>query len=272
MRPFFIDLTIDLFMEYALITGASKGIGKAIAEELAKRKVNVLLVARSKILLEESAQYLSGKYTIQADYFATDLSIPGVSKNIFEWCREKNYTVNILINNAGFGLSGKLENHSLAEHLKMLRVNLIAVIELTYLFLPVLKTQQSSYIMNIASIASYQTVPGMNLYAAGKSFIANFSRGLRFELKHTSVSVTVVNPGAVDTGFINMLNIKGGQALRLTKMLNMKPGKVAAIAVKNMYAKKAEVIPGIINKISTFFVWLLPKTFSERFAAKIYDV
>jgi short-subunit dehydrogenase len=258
-------------MAYALVTGATKGIGKAIAEELAKRKINVLLTARSKDLLEELAQYLSHKYKIQANYLVADLSIAATPKTIFEWCCANSFIVNILINNAGYGLQGRLEKHSLTEHLDMIHVNVIAAVELTYLFLPVLKTQEKSYIMNVASTASYQSVPGMNLYAASKAFISSFSRGLRHELKCTNISVTLISPGATDTDFIHRANIKSAKALKLSKMFNMQPERVAAIAVKKLFADRAEVIVGFINKLSVFFVWLFPKSFSEKLAAKIYD-
>jgi len=259
-------------MAYALVTGATKGIGKAIAEELAKRKIDLLLTARSEDLLKELVQYLSLTYAIKTSYIVADLCEENAAKKFFDWCTKNNYSVNILINNAGYGLSGKLEKYSLQEHLDMMHVNMKSPVELIYLFLPLLKVQPKSYIMNITSTASYQSVPGMNLYAASKAFILNFSRGLRHELKHTNVSVTAISPGATDTAFIKRANIEGARALKLAGIFNMQPREVAAIAIKGMFAEKAEVIPGFINKLSTFLVWLLPKRLSEKFAAKIYEI
>jgi short-subunit dehydrogenase len=259
-------------MAYALITGATKGIGKAIAEELAKRKIDVLLVARSDNLLKEFAEYLSQKYVVQAYYFKVDLSEINAAKKIISWCNLHNFPVSILINNAGYGLGGKLEKYSLREHIELMNVNMIVCVELIYLFLPQLKEQPRAYIMNMASGAAYQAVPGLNIYAATKAFILSFSRGLRYELKNSNVSVTAVCPGATNTDFIIRANIKSERAIKLAKKFSMQPEKVAAVAIKGMFENKTEVVPGLINKLSKFLVWLLPQSLSENSAATIYDV
>jgi short-subunit dehydrogenase len=259
-------------MAYALITGATKGIGRAIAEELAKRKINVLLVARSEDLLTEFTQYLFQTYAVQAYYLTVDLSETNAAEKIFDWCSINDLSVRILVNNAGYGLSGPLEKYSLPEHVDVMQVNMIVPVELIYLFLPELKEQPKAYIMNIASSASHQAVPGLNTYAATKAFILNFSRGLRYELKHTNISVTAVCPGATNTDFIRRANIKSTRAIRLAKKFDMQPEKVAAIAVKGMFENKAEIIPGLINKLSRLLVWLVPKSLSEKGAAKVYGI
>ena len=124
-------------MSVALITGASKGIGKAIAEELAKRKTDVLLVARSGDLLKQLAASLSAAYSVKADYLVADLTEPDAAKKIFQWCTEKNYPVNMLINNAGYGLSGTFENYPLQDHLDVMKVNMNEsnIISLFHLYL-----------------------------------------------------------------------------------------------------------------------------------------
>ncbi len=239
---------------------------------MAKRKIDLLLVARSEELLKEIAQYLFKTYTVQTNYFAVDLSETNAAKKIFEWCNANNYSINILINNAGYGLSGEFENYSLQEHIDMMHVNMTVTVELIYLFQPKLKEQQKGYIMNIASSASHQAVPGLNVYAASKAFILSFRRGLQYELKSMNVSVTVVCPGATNTDFINRANIKSVKAIKLAKMFNMQPQKVVVIAIKGMLKNKTEVIPGFINKLSAFLVWFLPKYLPERSAAVIYDI
>jgi short-subunit dehydrogenase len=165
-----------------------------------------------------------------------------------------------------------LENYSLSEHVDMMHLNMLTPFKLIYLFLPQLRDQRKAYIVNIASTASYQAVPGLNLYAACKAFVLSFSRGLRYELRHTNVSVSAVCPGATKTDFINRANIKNARTIRFSAMFNMQPQKVAAIAIRGMYAKKTEMIPGFLNKVNAFFVWLLPKFLSERSAAFIYNV
>ncbi|MES2003434.1 MAG: SDR family oxidoreductase [Bacteroidota bacterium] len=256
-------------MSYALITGASKGIGKAIAEELAARHSNLILVARSESLLQELAADLSARYHIQADYIAIDLSEATAPARISNWVAEKGYAVNILVNNAGYGLSGPFDQYSAKEHRDMMQVNMQVPVELCSLLIPELKKQPKSYILNIASAAAYQAVPGLMVYAASKSFLLSFSRGLAFELKKTNVSVTVVSPGGTDTDFANRAKV-GSKAVKAGEKLNMTPQAVAKLAVNAMFARKTETITGFINQLGTFLVWLLPKKLVETSAAGIY--
>ncbi|HTQ63215.1 MAG TPA: SDR family oxidoreductase [Puia sp.] len=257
-------------MTYALITGASKGIGKAFAIECAKRGFNVLLVARSEQSLKELAQQLSEQYKIQADFFATDLSLPGSAQNVYSWCIKKNYAVNILVNNAGYGLSGSLENYNGDEYINMMQVNMMVPVYLIQLFLPMLHQQPRSYILNIASTAAYQAVPYLSVYSATKAFILSYSRAIRQELKNTGISVTCISPGATDTDFTVRAKI-GEKGLKAAEKFNMSPEAVAKIAIRSMLAGKAEVITGFINKLGAFMVWLLPKDLVERTAMKIYQ-
>lgn len=257
-------------LNYALITGASKGIGKAIATELARQQYNVLLVARSEAELRQLASQLAKTHSIQADYLAVDLSVSGAAQQVFDWCQTRQYTVQTLVNNAGYGLSGPFEQHAVAEHENMMAVNMTALMQLCRLFLPGLKQQPKAYILNIASSAAYQAVPGLSLYAATKAFVLTFSRGLHQELRKTSVSVTAVSPGSTDTGFATRAQV-GEKALKAAERVNMTPEAVAKLAVAGMLAGKTEVITGVINKLGAFAAWLLPKGFVERTAGKIYE-
>ncbi len=257
-------------MAYALTTGASKGIGKAIAQQLAARKYDLLLVARSAEMLEEVAKGLSEKYGIKTAFLAIDLSTPGAAEKVYGWCTENNYTVDILVNNAGYGLSGAFNKYTLSENLNMLQVNMLALVALTQLFLPQLLLQPEAYILNTASSAAYQSVPGLSLYAATKAFVLSFSRGLHQELRNKNVSVTCVSPGATDTDFVVRAQL-GPKGLKAASQVNMTPEAVAKIAVKTMFRKKPEVITGTINKLGAFMSWLLPKALVERTAMKIYQ-
>lgn len=258
-------------MQYALITGASKGIGKEMAEELAARKVNLLLIARSEALLQEIAGDLQNRYGIKAACLAIDLAVEGAPARILEWTRENGYSVNILINNAGYGLSGSFERYSASEHSAMMRVNMHVPVELCALFLPQLKQQTKAYILNIASSAAYQAVPGLTVYAASKAFVLSFSRGLGYELRKTGISVTAISPGGTDTDFASRAQV-GVKAIKAGEKLNMTASEVAKIAVDAMYAGKTESITGFVNKLGAFFVWLLPKKLVEHTAAGIYEM
>jgi len=256
-------------MEYALITGASKGIGKSMAEELARRGFNLVLVARSVSLLQEESDNLSRRFGIQADFLAADLSLPESAEKVYNFCQQKNYNITVLVNNAGYGLSGSFERYSLDEQLNMMQVNMGALVQLTHLFLPRLLSQPQSYILNIASSAAYQAVPYLSLYAATKSFVLSFSRGLRAELSGSTVSVTCISPGATDTEFATRAKI-GEKGLKAAAKVNMRPEKVASIAINSMLAKKSEVITAGINKLGAFLVWLLPKSLVEKTAGGLY--
>lgn len=257
-------------MAYALITGASKGIGKAIAQELAARKSDLLLVARSAELLEQVAGDLTKKHGIKTASLAIDLSEKDAAQKVYNWCSENNYTINTLVNNAGYGLSGAFDKYTLTENLDMLQVNMLVPVTLTQLFLPQLLSQPKAYILNTASSAAYQSVPYLNLYAASKAFLLSFSRGLYQELKHKPVSVTCVSPGATDTDFVVRAQL-GPKGLKAASQVNMTPETVAKIAVKAMLARKPEVITGTVNKLGAFVSWLLPKGLVERTAMKIYQ-
>ncbi|MGI4728846.1 MAG: SDR family NAD(P)-dependent oxidoreductase [Janthinobacterium lividum] len=257
-------------MAYALITGASKGIGKAIATELASRKTDLLLVARSAENLKVLAEELHEKYAVKTAFLAIDLSAENAVKQVFNWCLKENFSINILVNNAGYGLSGNFDKYKLEENLNMLQLNMLVPVELTQLFLPQLLSQPKAYILNTASSAAYQSVPGLALYAASKSFLLSFSRGLHQELKSKNVSVTCLSPGATDTDFVVRAQL-GPKGLKAANQVNMTPEAVAKIAVKAMFKGKAEVIAGAINKLSAFASWLLPKSFVERTAMKIYQ-
>jgi uncharacterized protein len=257
-------------MSYALITGASKGIGAALAEELARRGFDVLLVARSETPLRNLAVRLGSTYGIRADYLVLDLATDTAAQQLFDWCQVKNYLVSVLVNNAGYGLSGPFEKHTVADHTDMLRVNVLTLVQLCGLFLPVLRQQPRGYILNIASSAAYQAVPGLTLYAASKSLVLQFSRGLHQELRKTTVSVTAVSPGATDTDFVIRAQI-GEKGRKAARQINMTTEAVASLAVAAMLAGRAEVITGLLNRVGAWAAWLLPKSFIERTAGSIYD-
>ncbi|RYY92647.1 MAG: SDR family oxidoreductase, partial [Chitinophagaceae bacterium] len=256
-------------MNYILITGASKGIGLSIARAWAGRGYNVLLVARGAAALEAAAQAIRNDFSVQADFRSEDLGDPAAPQRILDWCRTSGYGVQGLVNNAGFGASGAFDKLTLAEQQNMMQVNMNALVALTHLFLPELKKQPKSWLLNIASSAAYQAVPFLSIYAATKAFVLTFSRGLRYELRGSGVSVTCVCPGATDTDFANRAQV-GVKALKAAEKVNMTPETVGESAVKATIAGKAEVITGAINKLGAFLVWLFPKGLAEKTAAGLY--
>lgn len=256
-------------MSYALITGASKGIGKSFAEALGKKGMDLLLVARSESLLKPFSEELKSKYKIKVSYFATDLSVPGSAGQVSRWCNQEGFKVSILINNAGYGIWGRFEQLPLSEQQNMMQLNMVSLAELTHYMLPVLKTAKQSYILNVASTTAYQAVPCMSLYAASKSFVVLFSRGLRYELRNSNVSVSVLSPGTTSTHFMERAKMEALE--KIAAKFSMDPDVVANIGLKGMFHKKAEIIPGFVNKFTSYLSYYLPKAIFEKAAAGIYE-
>jgi uncharacterized protein len=257
-------------MVYALVTGASKGIGKAIALELASRGNNLLLVSRSGDVLQDMALDIKIKYAVEVFWLQADLSIEKGVNEVVEWCSQNNYQLNILVNNAGYGLSGRFDAIPLPDHVNMMHLNMNTTVQFCYLFLPKLKEQQKSYILNIASSSAYQAIPYLAAYAASKAFVLHFSRALTLELRNTSVSVTCISPGPTDTDFIKRAQI-GPKGIKAAEKFNMTPAAVAKIAVDSMFSRKTEVVTGFLNKAGTFFAWLLPKKLVEKATLNVYE-
>ncbi|MNJ92950.1 putative oxidoreductase [compost metagenome] len=255
---------------YALVTGGSKGIGKAIAQQLASKGNHLLLVARNETELKQTAEEIKVKHQVQVHFIAIDLSLANAAEEVFKWTVDGQYKVNILVNNAGFGVFGSFTEVALSEQMKMLEVNMSTLVKLCHLFLPSLKAQADAYILNISSTAAFQAVPALALYAASKSFVLSFSRAINYELRKTSVGVTCVCPGPVETNFADRAGL--GALDKIAKKFNMQPTEVAAIALKAMYNRKIEVTPGFTNKIGAFASRILSKRFLEKTAAGIYKV
>ncbi len=254
--------------EYALVTGASKGIGKSIVLQLARSGYNLLLVSRSETELQQFAELIRKDYKIDVHYLAIDLSNNGSALKLSDWCKDLAVPVSILINNAGFGVWGNFEELGLEEQIKMLNLNINTLVELTYFLLPVLRKQKPAFILNVSSTAAYQAVPTLALYSASKAFVLSFSRALRYELIKTNISVSCLCPGPTDTGFAHRA---GMDALAdLAAKFNMSANKVAQIGLKGMFSKKAEIVPGFLNKISGFASRHISKSIIERITAGLY--
>jgi hypothetical protein len=228
-----------------------------------------LLVARSEGKLKDIANRLTEQYKINALYLSIDLSNANAPQEVFNWVKSQGLEITILINNAGYGIWGGIENTPLTDLQNMMQLNMTSLASLCHVFIPQLKKQFKSYILNVASTASYQAVPYLATYAASKSFVVLFSRGLRWELKKTSISVTCLSPGATSTGFVDRAGMDSSLKEKAEK-LSMTPKLVAKIGIDAMFAGKAEVIPGFVNWVSAKFTSFLPKSLIERIALSLY--
>lgn len=188
-------------MQTALITGASSGIGAAFAEELAKQQTNLVLVARSEDKLNQLADRLRQIAPIQVEVLVADLTQTGANQAIFDQVSQKGLTIDLLINNAGFGDYGAFSDRPLAKQLEMIQLNILALVELTYLFLPGMKRQGSGSIINVGSIAGFQPLPYMSVYAATKAFVLSFTEALWAENRPFGIRVQALCPGPTSTNF-----------------------------------------------------------------------
>jgi uncharacterized protein len=256
-------------MPTALITGASRGIGRAFATELARRGYNLLLVARSAAQLEEVAAE-ARQQGVQAAILTQDLAAPHAAETVAAWAAGQTQELAVLVNNAGYGLWGRFEELSLADQQNMLQLNMHVPVALTHLLLPALRRQPKAYILNVSSTAAYQAVPTLTLYAASKAFLLSFSRGLRYELRESGVSVTCLSPGATTTDFADRAGMSAGLQETANKV-SMTPAQVAQAGIAALLAGEAELIPGALNKISSKLTGLVPKSLTEKIAAGIYE-
>lgn len=188
----------------ALITGASFGIGTAFAQELAARQMNLILVARSQDKLYQLAETLKQETAIEVEVIVQDLVQPGATKAVYDRVQEKGLTVDLLINNAGFGDYGAFTERDLSRQVEMIQLNVVALVELTHLFLPQMQQKGSGGIINVASIAAFQPLPYLSVYAATKAFVLSFSEALWAENKDTGVNILALCPGPTESNFFKV--------------------------------------------------------------------
>lgn len=253
---------------YALVTGASQGIGAAIALDLARQGFGVLLTARSAEALEQvraEAGKLNGG---RAQALVLDMLAPDAVARIQQHIREQQLPLTCLVNNAGQGLYGLFDDMALADQTRMMRLNMDVPVALTHALLPLLRQAQRAYVLNIASMVAYSALATMAVYSGSKAFVWRWSRSLRIELKGSPVTVTVVNPGSVITGFTKRAGMQSMDDL--AEKFGTGPEPVVKAAVKAMLKGRAEVVPGMINAVTATLQGLLPQSVSERIASGIY--
>ncbi|MEQ9438609.1 MAG: SDR family oxidoreductase [Cyclobacteriaceae bacterium] len=249
-------------MNFTLITGASEGIGAAMARKCAEENYNLILVARSEEKLLELAHELIQAHRIRVECIALDLLSPDAPKRLWERCQQEEWPVRILINNAGQGLWGAFYELSCQAQLDVIRLNEQVMVELCHLFIPSLRHVPFAHILNIGSTASFQPVPYFSVYAASKAFVLSFSRSLRLELKPLGIQVSCLCPGPTNSQFFTRSGFT--EKNKSTQFL-MKPETVAEAAIRGLIANQSVIIPGFSNKIGTFVSKHLPVSWTSRF-------
>jgi hypothetical protein len=192
-----------LEMNFALITGASSGIGACFARALAARGKHLVLVARSKDKLEDLAREIRAKHSLHIEVVAQDLSTEGAAQHLVSTLNERGMVVDLLVNNAGFGAQGEFWKLPLDRQSQMLRLNIVALTELTHLLLPPMLARRSGGIINVSSTAGFQPVPYTSVYSATKAFVTSFSMALAEEVRDYGVKVVALCPGSTATNFFD---------------------------------------------------------------------
>jgi len=239
----------------ALITGASGGLGEAIAFELAHKGYDVALCARNAEKLNAVAEKIRQQTSKNAWVFPMDLGKDGAAQELYGKISEAGIKVSVLVNNAGFGDFGEFYQSDLKKQDDMVRLNCIALMDLSRMFIPEMVASGSGYVLNVASIAAFQPGPLMSIYYATKAFVLNASQAWAKELEKTGVSVTALCPGPISTGFVDAADLENSNLFHSLKVSS--PEQVAKYAVKSMFKRKRVAIHGAVNK-------MLP--FAERFA------
>jgi uncharacterized protein len=253
----------------AVVTGASSGIGREIARELARRGHGLTLVARREDRLRELAAELSGAHDLRAEVVAADLTDEAARIALAAEVGARGLEPSVLVNGAGLSTVGPVHRNDPAAELTMLRTNVEAVAHLTSLFLPGMVERSRGAVLNVASTAAFQPMPGQAGYGASKAFVLSYSRAVREEVRGKGVTVTVLCPGPVRTEFAETAGFDAAEAdSALPSFMWVDATDVARAAVDGLARGHAHVIPGAANKATAWTAPLVPPTLLTRVVAR----
>ncbi|PTQ91013.1 SDR family NAD(P)-dependent oxidoreductase [Agitococcus lubricus] len=227
-----------------VITGASSGIGEALAHLFAPEQQPLVLVARRKEKLDELAKTLNNKHGVKVHVIALDLEQVGAAAELMNAIANLNLSVDTLVNNAGFGVSAPFAKADGAKLSGMMQLNMVTLTELTHLALPAMLERKHGRIMNIASVVAFQPCPYFAVYAASKAYVLSFTEALAAEISDRGILVTAVCPGSTNTEFHSVANSKGSFADKIAES----PVMVAEEAYKALNNGKTVIVTGLMNK------------------------
>lgn len=243
-----------------LVTGASSGIGAELARQLAGRGHGVTLVARREDRLRSLADELSSSHGVRAEAIAADLADASSRASIAPALDRLGLAVDVLVNNAGVGTTGRVQTSEREAELVAVRVDVEAVVDLCSTFVPAMVERGGGAVLNVASTAAFQPMPGQAGYAAAKAFVLSYSRAIAAELAGTGVTITVLCPGPVKTGFAAAAGFTEAEASgALPRFMWLPAAKVAGAAVAGLAAGRPVVIPGWANKVTSMGGHLTPR-------------
>lgn len=252
----------------ALITGASAGIGAELAKVFAAHDYDLVLVARRRDALEALAGTLEGKRGITATVIVDDLGDPEAPERIFAAVRDARIEVDVLVNNAGFGLGGEFSETPIEREITMVQVNVTALMHLTKLFVAPMLKRRAGYVLNVASTAAFFPGPLQSVYYASKAFVLSFSQAIAEELAHSGISVTCLCPGPTETEFAQVAGMK---SVRLPNLDLAEADDVAEFGYRAMLAGWRVAVPGAKNKLLVQVQRLVPRRIISRAVKKMQE-
>lgn len=253
----------------ALVTGASGGLGAEFARNLARRGCHLVLVARREPQLRSLREEIAGETGVRVEIVPMDLSVPNASHDLHERLRAAGIIVDVLINNAGYGIYGNFVDIPWDREHNMLELDIVALTHLTKLFVRDMVARNFGRVLLVSSIGAYAPSPTYATYSAAKSYVLQFGEALRYELRHTNVGCTVVAPGIVATDF---LKVTGQKPSRYQRLVMMSSTQVVEIAIEAMLAGRGSVVPGWINAVTAWSNRLVPRSLSAAIAYRLMTV
>jgi len=250
--------------ETALITGASSGIGRALAHRFARDGTDCILLARSEDALHDLSDTLESTHGVDASVLPADLSVPGVTDDIVAELQERGLAVDVLLNNAGVGARGRFDELDAERQVAMIRINVTALTHLTRRLLPGMMDRDRGGVLNVASTAGFQPGPYMSVYYATKAYVLSFSEGLAGEVRDTNVTVTCLAPGPTETAFMDRADMHGTKLFENAS--KMTPEAVAETGYDAFRDGQTLVVPGWPNKIGAFLIRFTPRPVARRVA------
>lgn len=254
-------------MATALITGASGGIGFELAKVHASKGDNLVLVARNKTKLDELKIELEKQYKISVHTIGKDLSAPNAAQEVYDEVKQKNITVNYLINNAGFGDFGMFYETDWNKELNMINLNITTLTHFTKLFLIDMVKRGSGKIMNVASTAAFLSGPTMAIYYASKAYVLSFSEAIDNEVRDKGITVTTLCPGPTESGFLEAAALQDSKLFKGKKIASSK--EVAEYGYKSMMQGKTVAIHGLMNRIMANAVRFIPRSLAVKIVRNI---
>lgn len=248
---------------WALITGASSGLGVDFAHELAAKGHNLVLVARREDRMRELAAELEARHAIQTNIIAMDLAHPGIGATLKTLLNQEGISIDVLVNNAGFGIFGEFIGQPLDKTLNMVQLNVTTLTELTHVFATDMVKRKRGQILLVASGVAYQSSPNYAAYGASKAFVLSLGEALHEELKPHGVTVTVLSPGATATEFFD---ISGQQSTPMKQAFMMPSRTVAQIGLAAMRRGRATVVSGWKNSLMAWGTRLMPRIVQRKIA------